>query len=62
MYKDSILKASKILISMHAYEDASCLLDKLNMNSLSNQELYNVKSLKRRLPACKNKNLLNIGG
>jgi len=62
IYKDSILKAVKILISMHAYEDASCLLDKLNTNSLSNQELYHMKSLKRRLPACKNKNLLNIGG
>ncbi len=62
IYKDSIFKATKILISLHAYEDASCLLDKLNMNSLSNQELYRVKSLKRRLPACKNKNLLNTGG
>jgi len=62
IYKNAILKAANILIHMHAYEDASCLLDKLNMSSLSNQELYHVKSLKKRLPACKNKNLLNNGG
>lgn len=61
VYKNAVIKAAKILISMHAYEDASCLLDKLNMSSLSNQDAYYVKSLKRRLPVCKNKNLLNGG-
>ena len=62
VYKNAILKASKILISMHAYSDASCLLDKLNMSSLSNQESYTVKRLRKKLPACNNKSFLNQGG
>ncbi len=62
LVKSSILRSVNILIKLHAYEDASCLLNRLDESSLSNKELIRVKLLKKKLPVCTKKLNINLGG
>ncbi len=51
-YNRSILEAADILISLRAKRDASCLLERLDLNNLTGKELKKVKILRKRLPKC----------
>ncbi len=51
-YNKSILESVDILISMKARKDASCLLEKLNPETLSEEERGRYRYFKDKLPPC----------
>lgn len=51
-YNRSIIEAADILVKMKARRDASCLLDKIDREHLSEEELKRVRRLKSKLPEC----------
>ena len=54
-YNNSIFEAVELLISMKARSDASCLLERLDKEHLTNEQVRKVKMLKEKLPDCKKK-------
>ncbi len=51
-YNQAVIEGAKVLIDLNARRDASCLLDKANLDMASKEEVAVINSLKSRLPKC----------
>ena len=52
LYNKAIIEGAKILIELRARHDASCLLDKADLNTASQEDVAVINSLKKGLPKC----------
>jgi TolA-binding protein len=52
LYNKALIEAVKLLIDLNAKRDASCLLDKANLQTASQEELSVINSLRKELPKC----------
>lgn len=51
-YNQAVIEGAKVLIDLNARRDASCLLDKANLDMASKEEVDVINSLKSKLPKC----------
>jgi len=51
-YNKAVIEGAKVLIELNAKRDASCFLEKANLETASREELSMINSLRRGLPKC----------